>query len=145
VALLISIIQSHQQNSPLEVCCTGHLSSRAGSIVESAVISKLSIQELRSGENYMFRANLYLSALFLTAAMAASGSIAAAATPNDEHVQVRVYDSWHHDYHNWDDREDHAYRAYQNERHETYRAYEHQKHKYQQNYWNWRHSHPDHD
>ena len=30
----------------------------------------------------------------------------AAATPNDEHVQVRVYDSWHHDYHNWDDRED---------------------------------------
>jgi hypothetical protein len=93
----------------------------------------------------MHRAHLCVPALFLTAAFAASGSMVAAATPNDEHVQVRVYDSWHHDYHNWDDREDRAYRAYQNERHETYLAYEHQKHKYQHNYWNWRHSHPDHD
>jgi hypothetical protein len=72
----------------------------------------------------MLRAKLCVTALFLTAAFAASGSTVAAATPNDEHVQVRVYDSWHHDYHNWD---------------------EHRKHKYQHNYWNWRHSHPDHD
>jgi len=62
----------------------------------------------------MHRAKLYVTALFLTAAFAASGSTVAAAKPNDEHVQVRVYDSWHHDYHNWDDREDRAYRAHQN-------------------------------
>ena len=94
----------------------------------------------------MHRANLYLTALFLTAGLAVSGSVvAAAATPNDDHVQIRVYDSWHHDYHNWDEREDRAYRAYQNQRHETYLAYEHREHKYQHNYWNWRHSHPDHD
>jgi hypothetical protein len=93
----------------------------------------------------MHRAKLYVTALFLTAAFAASGSTVAATTPNDEHVQVRVYDPWHHDYHNWDDREDRAYRAYQNQRHETYLAYEHRKHSYQHDYWNWRHSHPDHD
>jgi len=93
----------------------------------------------------MFRANLYLSALFLTAAMAASGSIAAAATPNDEHVQVRVYDSWHHDYHNWDDREDHAYRGYLQEHHQDYRPLAELKQRDQKAYWNWRHSHSDHD
>ena len=84
-----------------------------------------------------------VSALFLTAALAASGHIAAAATP--QAVQVRVYDSGHHDYHNWDDREDHAYRGYLSERHESYRAYDKQNHKHQNNYWNWRHSHPDRD
>jgi hypothetical protein len=111
----------------------------------STVISKLRFQGLRSGEQYMHRAKLCVTALFLTAVFAASGSTVAAATPNDEHVQVRVYDSWHHDYHNWDEREDRAYRAYQNQRHETYLAYEHREHKYQHNYWNWRHSHPDRD
>jgi hypothetical protein len=88
-------------------------------------------------------AHRYVSTLVLTAALAASGSIAAARTPQE--VQVRVYDSHHHDYHNWDEREDRAYRSYLTERHEEYRAYEKQKHQEQNNYWNWRHSHPDHD
>ena len=87
----------------------------------------------------------FVTALFLLAALAANTSTVAAATPNNGHEQVRVYDSWHHDYHNWDEREDRAYRAYQHQRHETYLAYEHREHKYQHNYWNWRHSHPDHD
>lgn len=51
-------------------------------------------------------ARRFISALFRTAALAASGSIVAAATP--QAVSVRVYDSNHHDYHNWHDREDHA-------------------------------------
>ena len=63
---------------------------------------------------------LFVSALFLTAAIAATGSVVAAATPNDDQVQVRVYDSHHHDYHNWDDREDRAYRSYQEQRHDSY-------------------------
>jgi len=92
----------------------------------------------------MQRTNLLLSGLFLTAALAISGpSVAAAA--QDAGVQIRVYDSHHHDYHNWDDREDRAYRNYQQQRHDSYVAYEHRKHSYQQHYWNWRHSHPDHD
>jgi hypothetical protein len=93
----------------------------------------------------MHRAHRYVSAVFLTAALAViSGPIVAAATPQDS-VQVRVYDSKHHDYHNWDEREDRAYRDYLTERHDSYLAYEKQNHKFQNNYWNWRHSHPDHD
>ena len=92
----------------------------------------------------MQRANLLLSGLFLTAALAISGPIVAAAA-QDAGIQVRVYDSHHRDYHNWDDREDRAYRNYQQERHESYISYEHRKHKYQQNYWKWRHNHPDRD
>jgi hypothetical protein len=90
----------------------------------------------------MHRAHRYVNALVLTAALAASGSVVVAATPQAS-VQVRVYDSGHHDYHNWDEREDHAYRGYLTDRHEDYRAYEKQHHKEQKAYWNWRHSHPD--
>jgi hypothetical protein len=93
----------------------------------------------------MRRAHQYVSALFLAAILAASGSIVAAATPQEASVQVRVYDSNHHDYHNWDDREDHAYRGYLTERHEDYRPYDKQNRRHRKNYWNWRHSHPDHD
>jgi hypothetical protein len=89
----------------------------------------------------MHRTRRFVSALFLTAALAASGSVVAAAAPQE--VQVRVYDSNHRDYHNWDDREDHAYRGYLVERHQEYRAYDKQNHKQQAAYWNWRHSHPD--
>jgi hypothetical protein len=100
----------------------------------------------RGLEDYpMHRAHRCVSALFLTAALAGSGSIVAARAPQEAGVQVRIYDSHHHDYHNWDDREDRAYRGYLAERHEEYRAYHKQNHKNQKNYWNWRHSHPDHD
>jgi hypothetical protein len=88
--------------------------------------------------------NRFVTALFLTAALATSGSIVAAATPQAS-VQVRVYDSHHHDYYNWDEREDSAYRHYLEKRHEEYHAYSTWHHKEQQNYRNWRHSHPDHD
>ena len=42
----------------------------------------------------MYAANRLVTALFLTAALATSGSIVAAATPQAS-VQVRVYDSHH--------------------------------------------------
>ena len=89
----------------------------------------------------MHVAKRFVSALFLTAALATSGSVLAAPKPQD--VQVRVYDSHHKDYHNWDDREDHEYRAYLSEHHREYRDYNKQSHKNQENYWKWRHSHPD--
>jgi hypothetical protein len=92
----------------------------------------------------MNRAHRHVGTLFLMVAFAASGSTVAAATPQAS-VQLRVYDSNHHDYHTWDGREDHAYRGYLTERHESYREYGKQNHKHQNDYWNWRHSHPDHD
>jgi hypothetical protein len=91
----------------------------------------------------MHLANRYLSALCLTAALAAGSSISAAALPQDAHVQIRVYDDSHKDYHDWDEREDRAYRHYLEEKHEQYRAYEKMKYKEQHDYWEWRHSHPD--
>jgi hypothetical protein len=93
----------------------------------------------------MQRTNLLLSGLFLTAALALSGPIVAAAPAQDAGVQVRVYDRDHRDYHNWDDREDRAYRGYVDGRHERYVIYEHRNHRYQRNYWKWRHNHPDRD
>ncbi len=93
----------------------------------------------------MRHAHRFVSALILTAALSAGGPLMAAATPQEASVQVRVFDSGHHDYHNWDAREDHAYRGYLIERHEHYRPYDRQSHRRQQDYWNWRHSHPDHD
>ena len=58
-------------------------------------------------------------------------------------VDVRVYDSHHHDYHNWDDHEDRAYRRYLAEKRYEYREYQKQSHRRQEAYWSWRHSHPD--
>jgi hypothetical protein len=58
-------------------------------------------------------------------------------------VDVRVYDSHHKDYHNWDDHEDRAYRSYLAEQHYEYRDYHKQNHRRQEAYWKWRHNHPD--
>lgn len=88
--------------------------------------------------------NRYINAVLLAAALVAPVAIMAAPRPQVG-VQVRVYDRNHHDYHNWDDREDHAYRGYLVAQHRTYREYGHQSVRVQSNYWNWRHSHPDHD
>ncbi|MFZ1974717.1 MAG: hypothetical protein WBV36_11080 [Terriglobales bacterium] len=93
----------------------------------------------------MYYAHRFVSAAILTIGLLAFGPMATAATPQEAAVQVRVYDSGHHDYHNWDDREAQAYRRYLTERHENYRAYEKQSHKRQHDYWNWRHSHREHD
>jgi hypothetical protein len=89
--------------------------------------------------------NRCIGSLFLAAAIVAPALIVAEASAQEASVQVRVYDSHHGDYHNWDDREDRAYRSYLGEQHREYRDYNHQNHKVQRNYWNWRHSHPDHD
>jgi hypothetical protein len=92
---------------------------------------------------YMRRVHRFVSAVFLTAALMASGSIVGTAMAQEGGAQVRIYDSGHHDYHNWDAREDRAYRGYLEKRHEQYHAYSTWHHKEQQNYWNWRHQHPD--
>jgi hypothetical protein len=85
----------------------------------------------------------FLGAALLAAAIAAPAVVAA--TPAPQEVQVRVYDSHHRDYHNWDDREDRAYRRYYTEQHREYRAYDKENAKRQRAYWKWRHNHPDRD
>ena len=94
---------------------------------------------------YMRRVHRFVSAVFLTAARVASGPVLAAPKPQGAGVQVRIYDSGHRDYHNWDEHEDLAYGGYLEKRHEEYHAYSTWHHKEQHNYGNWCHSHPDQD
>jgi hypothetical protein len=79
----------------------------------------------------------------LAGAILAPAATIAAPGPQEAGVSVRVYDSNHRDYHNWDDREDRAYRRYYSEQHKTYREYNKQNARDQRNYWKWRHNHPD--
>jgi hypothetical protein len=64
-------------------------------------------------------------------------------TVEAQSVDIRVYDSHHRDYHNWDDHEDRAYRHYMEQRHIKYKEYQRQSSRRQRAYWEWRHSHPD--
>jgi hypothetical protein len=62
-------------------------------------------------EIIVLSAHRFIGSLLLAGAIFAPTAIMAAPLPQ-EGIQVRVYDSHHRDYHNWDDREDHAYRGY---------------------------------
>jgi hypothetical protein len=91
----------------------------------------------------MHRKSLFLSSLFLSAALLAPMAIRANAAPQS--VSIRVYDRDHKDYHNWDDREVHSYTLFR-AKHPKYNVtFTKTKHKQQREYWNWRHAHPDHD
>ena len=89
----------------------------------------------------------YIPALFLSAALMvpASALAARAAAKQDASVQVRVYDSEHKDYHNWDDNENRAWGQYLSENHKKAHDFQKADKKEQSNYWNWRHTHPDKD
>ena len=64
--------------------------------------------------------NKYVASLFLSAALMAPMGAFAMAAPQDDHErheqeerrERRVYDPYHKDYHNWDDRENVAYRRW---------------------------------
>jgi hypothetical protein len=89
-----------------------------------------------------------------TALLAPLGAFAIAA-PQDDHErhereereerEHRVYDPYHRDYHNWDQREDETYRRWLDERHEGYVDYQRLKHRQQEAYWRWRHEHQEHE
>ena len=87
----------------------------------------------------------YISSLLLAAALAAPVAIMATPGPNDDGVQVRVYDSHHKDYHNWDDHENRSWGLYLSNNHKKNHEFSKSSKREQSNYWNWRHSHPDHD
>jgi hypothetical protein len=71
----------------------------------------------------MRRIDRYIGTLFLAAAIVAPALVVAEAKAKAQEgsIQVRVYDHGHHDYHNWDNREDHAYRHYLVVEHRNYR------------------------
>jgi hypothetical protein len=87
----------------------------------------------------------YISSLLLAAVLAAPVAIIAAPGPNDDGVQIRVYDSHHKDYHNWDDHENNAWGVYLTNNHKKNHEYSKSSRREQSHYWDWRHSHPDHD
>ncbi len=84
-----------------------------------------------------------IGSLVLSAVFFAPAIVVPTAKAQEAEVQVRVFDMDHHDYHNWDDREDHAYRRYLAEQHRDYIEYKKLKSRDQRAYWNWRHDHPD--
>ena len=86
---------------------------------------------------------LFLSSVFLTAALIAPMAIKANAAPQG--VSVRVYDRDHKDYHNWDDREDRSYQLFRGDHPKYNVVFTKTKHNQQREYWTWRHAHPDHD
>jgi hypothetical protein len=87
----------------------------------------------------------YISSLILAAAITAPLTIMAAPRPNADGVQIRVYDSRHKDYHNWDDHENHAWGVYLSNNHRKSHEFSRSSRREQSHYWNWRHSHPDND
>ena len=87
--------------------------------------------------------NRCIGLFILAGAILAPAATIAAPGPQEAGDSVRVYDSNHRDYHNWDDREDRAYRRYYSEQHKTYREYNKQNARDQRNYWKWHHNHPD--
>jgi hypothetical protein len=89
----------------------------------------------------------YAAPLFLSAALIVPALVPAtrAAAKQDASVQVRVYDSEHKDYHNWDDNENRAWGQYLSENHKQTHDFQKADKKEQSDYWNWRHAHPDKD
>lgn len=86
-----------------------------------------------------------ISSFLLAAALAAPLAIMAAPGPKDDGVQVRIYDSRHKDYHNWDNHENNAWGIYLTSNHKKNHEFSKASKKEQSHYWDWRHSHPDHD
>jgi len=118
----------------------------------SAVPRSLGIRDTERWRKIMHRGYRYLGTVLLTAALATPLANARPLIGNQEHDEHdrdrdhrRVYDPDHHDYHDWDDREDGVYRHWLEERHEAYREYSRLKHKEQREYWKWRHEHEQHD
>jgi len=90
-------------------------------------------------------ANRYITSLALAAALVVPVAIMAAPAPQDAGVQIRVYDSNHKDYHNWDDRENRAWGIFLTDNHKKSHEFSRASKKEQGQYWNWRHQHPDRD
>jgi hypothetical protein len=91
----------------------------------------------------MKRQGLLLAGLFLAAALVAPLATKTSATP--QVVSVKIYDSNHKDYHNWDENETHVYEGYRHDHSGFNVTFSKNSHSRQNDYWKWRHEHPDHN
>lgn len=87
--------------------------------------------------------HLYIASLFLTAALVTPVAIIAAPASQRAGAQVRVYDSRHKDYHNWDDNENHAWGLYLTQNNRKPHEFRKANRRERSGYWDWRHEHPD--
>lgn len=60
-------------------------------------------------------------------------------------ASYRVYDSDHHDYHQWNGTEEGYYEQWENNNHKQHEDFRKRDADDQKQYWNWRHSQGDHD
>jgi hypothetical protein len=95
------------------------------------------------GGNNMNAAHRYIASLFLTAAFVVPVAMMAAPAPQRASVQLRVYDSSHKDYHNWDDNENRAWGQYLTDNNRKPHEYRKAKKSEQTQYWNYRHDQSD--
>lgn len=100
----------------------------------------------------MRRESQWIASLFVSVALLAPIGAMALPRAQDDHErheqeerERRVYDPYHKDYHNWDQREDELYRHWLEEKHRTYVEFEKIDHKRQEEYWKWRHQHEEHE
>ena len=91
----------------------------------------------------MNRTYRYIASLFVTAAFVIPVAMMAAPAPQRASVQLRVYDSGHKDYHNWDDNENRAWGLYLSENNRKQHEFRKARQREQSQYWNWRHEHSD--
>jgi hypothetical protein len=101
--------------------------------------------QIFSEDCHMRFTHRYISSILLAAAIAAPVAIMAAPGAAADGVQIRVYDSRHKDYHNWDDRENDAWGVYLTNNHRRNHEFSKASKREQGRYWDWRHSHPDRD
>jgi len=88
----------------------------------------------------------YLTALFLSAALA--GSVSLRADEHEHHSDKhnkRYYDRDARDYHEWNEHENKLYRQYQKENRKREREFAKLNRKEREEYFRWRHHHPDMD
>lgn len=61
-----------------------------------------------------------------------------------DRTDMRYYDPYRRDYHEWNENEERAYRHWvEQERHQQYRDWHHARKRDQREYWRWRHDHMD--
>jgi hypothetical protein len=88
--------------------------------------------------------NRFLTALFISAALAGSVSVRADEHQSDNQTK-QYYDKAGHDYHEWNQHEDQVYHQYVTDNHKKDRDFSKTTNAEKKDYFKWRHDHPDQD
>jgi len=88
--------------------------------------------------------NRYLTALFISAALAGSAPVRADDHHSDSQTK-RYYDKDARDYHEWNQNENQVYHQYVTDNHKRDRDFSRTTRTEKKDYFKWRHDHPDQD